>query len=84
MNNVIQRKTIVTAVYQPLSSQRQVGTFEISCPPTNVGNVIFKGDDGSDVPWCPSEFHLLKRIDLSAVQIKGVAGDVVTVVGGTW
>jgi hypothetical protein len=84
MNTVIQRKIEVTPDYQPISSERLIGTFEISCLPTNADDVFFLGDDGSDVPWCSGEWHLLPRIDLSSVQIKGTIGDAITVIGGTY
>jgi hypothetical protein len=84
MNNVIMRKIILTADYQPLASQSLVGSVTISAPPGNAGNVSFKGDDGSDVPWIPGEWHTFRSVDLSAIQAKGTPGDTVTVVGGTW
>jgi len=84
MNNVIMRKIDVTAGYQPLVSDRLVGTVTLSCPPGNAGNVMFRGDDCSDVPWVPGEWHRLVRVNLAEIEIKGTSGDVVTVVGGTW
>lgn len=84
MNNVVMRKIVVTAQYQPLAAQELVVTVEVSTPPTNVGPVFFKGDDGSDVPWVPGEYHELKRVNLAGLQVKGTAGDLVTLVGGTW
>jgi len=84
MNNLIMRKVDVTGNYRPLVSEKMVCTVTISAPPTNVGNVFFKGDDGSDVPWLPSEWHGLVRVNLADIQVKGTVGDVVTIVGGTW
>ncbi len=84
MNNVIMRQVAVTAVFAPLSSGRLVGTFEISTPPTNTGNVIFKGDDNTEVTWVPGEFHTVRRVNLAEIQARGQAGDVVSIVGGTW
>ena len=78
------RQIDVTADYQPLVADRLVATVTISCPPGNADVVVFLGDDGSDVPWQPGEWHTLHRVDLSAIQIKGTVGDFVTVVGGTW
>jgi len=52
--------------------------------PTNAGSVLFRGDDGSDVPWVAGEFHHLVSIDLARLFVKGTPGDAVTVVGGTW
>jgi hypothetical protein len=84
MNNIVMRKIVVTGSYQPLASASLVASVTISTPPANAGNVLFKGDDGSDVPWVPGEWHEFRSIDLSAVLVKGTAGDVVTLVGGTW
>ena len=84
MNNTVMRQIVVTGSYQPLVVSKLVATVTISCPPGNQGNVDFRGDDGSDVPWAPGEWHTLKRVDLAAIQIRGTANDTVTVVGGTW
>jgi hypothetical protein len=84
MNNVIMRKVNVGATYQPLVAAPLVGTFTVSCPPTNAAVVYFKGDDGSDVPWIAGEWHTLVGVNLSDIQVKGTLGDCVTVVGGTW
>ena len=84
MNNTIMRKITVTGAYQRLSATPLVASVSISCPPTNTGVVYFKGDDGSDVPWTSGEWHEFVRINLADVQIKGTAGDVVTIVGGSW
>lgn len=84
MNNVIQRKIVVTTAYQPLVADRLVASVTISCSPSNTGNVFFRGDDGSDIPWIPSEWHAFRSVNLAEIQIKGNAGDVVTIIGGTW
>jgi hypothetical protein len=67
-----------------LVSASLVGSVTISSPPTNAAVVYFLGDDGSDVPWVPGEWHSFRSIDLAAVRVKGTAGDVVTINGGTW
>jgi len=84
MNNTIMRTVEVTEQFHPLVPRRLVASVTLACPPTNAGNVVFLGDDGSEVAWLPGEWHRFERIDLATVQIKGVAGDVVSVVGGTW
>ena len=84
MNNVLMRKVDVTADYRPLAAERTVVTVTISCPPGNSANVLFKGDDGSDVPWLPSEWHTLVGVNLADIQVKGTVGDSVTLVGGSW
>ena len=55
MNNVVMRKITVTGEYQPLVSSSLVASVTISTPPTNAGDVLFKGDDGSDVPWVAND-----------------------------
>ena len=84
MNNTVMRKIDVTAGYQPLVSNELVASVTISCPPGNAGEVYFKGDDASDVPWVPGEWHDFRSVNLAEIEIKGTVGDVVTVVGGTW
>jgi hypothetical protein len=84
MNSVINRKITLTGGYQPLAATRTIASVTISCPPTNSGPVYFRGDDGTDVPWLPAEWHEFKHVDLSQIRVWGNYGDLVTVVGGTW
>ena len=84
MNNIIMRKVVLTANYQQLSAVSMVASVCISCPPGNAGIAYFKGDDGSDVPWQPSEWHRFVRVNLADIQAKGTPGDVLTLVGGSW
>ena len=84
MNNIVMRKIVVTAAYQPLVAQPLIATVEISALPSNAAPVLFRGDDGSDVPWIAGEYHTLKSVDLSTIQIKGTPGDGISIIGGTW
>ncbi|NIA06913.1 MAG: hypothetical protein GWP14_04610 [Actinobacteria bacterium] len=84
MNNVLMRTIDVTQNYTPLASSRTVLTVTISALPTNTGNVSFKADDGSDVPWVPGEWHKFYSVDLAELEVKGSPGDVITIIGGTW
>ena len=84
MNNVVMRNIAVTADYQPLSNRKLIASATLSCPPSNSGPVLFRGDDGTDVPWLPGEWHDFWNIDLNEIVIKGAPGDMVTVIGGTW
>ena len=84
MNNVVMRKIVLTANYQPVSTQPVIASVTVSCPPTNQGAALFRGDDGSDVPFVAGEYHKFNGIDLSSLQVKGTPGDVVTIVGGSW
>ena len=84
MNNVLMRKIDVTGDYAPLAASTTVASVTISCLPANSGTVYFKGDDGSDVPWVPGEWHAFQSVDLAEIRVKGTPGDAVLVVGGTW
>lgn len=84
MNSTIMRRIAVATDYRRLSATPLVGSFEISAVPTNAASVCFLGDDGSDVPWVPGEYHAVYRVDLSRILVKGTPGDQVTVIGGTW
>jgi len=84
MNNVIMRRVEVTADYQPLADRKLVASVTLASLPTNGSTVYFRGDDGSDVPWVPGEWHDFWSVNLNEIVIKGTPGDVVTVIGGTW
>lgn len=77
----IMREITVTADYLPLSADSLVGNFEISCLPSNAANVLFQGDDGSDVTWIPAEWHEFPSLDLNNIKIKGTPGDKIKVIG---
>ena len=64
MNNLVQRRIVLTADWQPVSAVPLVASVDVSCLPQNVGLVWFQGDDGSEVPWLPGEWHSFQRIDL--------------------
>jgi hypothetical protein len=85
MNNIVMRKFVATAAYQALTANTiEVASVEVSAQPSNTGPIYFKGDDGSDVPWIPGEFHSFQRVNLADLKIKGTPGDVITVIGGSW
>jgi len=84
MNNVLMRNVSLSGTYQPLAAAQTVVTVTISCPPSNTGPAYFMGDDDSDVPWLPGEWHTLIGVNLADIQVKGIEGDRITLVGGTW
>lgn len=84
VNNIVMRKVALTGQYQRVSPHPVTASVTISCPPTNQGDVFFKGDDGGDVPWTAGEYHRFNGVDLSSLQVKGTPGDIVTIVGGSW
>ena len=85
MNNVILRTIPLTAEFRALSPKDvEIGSVDVTAPPSNRQPVIFAGDDGSEVAWIPGEYHVLLRVNLGAVRARGAPGDVLTLVGGTW
>lgn len=84
MNNAIMRRIEASAEYQPISDRKLVASVTLSCLPTNTAVIHFRGDDGSDVPWVPGEWHEFWSVDLNEILIKGTPGDVLTIIGGTW
>lgn len=85
-NNPIMRQFEITngSEFEPIVSESIRGSGEISVSPDNADNVIFQGDDGSDVEWIPGEFHYFRNVDFSSFKVKGTNGDVVSIVGGSW
>lgn len=84
MNNIVQRRIVLTADWQPLCAWPLIASVDVSCPPMNAGVVWFQGDDGSEVPWIPGEWHQFQRVDLASIRVRGTVGDAVTIIGGTW
>jgi len=84
VNNTIIRKIDLTPSYQPLSADDLVGSVVVSAPPTNAGTTFFKGDTGEDVQVVPGEWHAFHRVQLRSIYIKGMVGDIVTIIGGSW
>jgi len=78
------RQVVVTETYAALTSESLVCSVTISCLPTNAAVVYFRGDDGEDVQWLPGQWIDFRSVNLANIYIKGTAGDVVTVIGGTW
>lgn len=72
----------LTANYQPLSAAyKPVSNCVISFSPDNTGTAYILGVADADVPMAPGEWHRLELGELSSIQVKGTAGDVVTIVG---
>jgi hypothetical protein len=85
MNNVLMRRIVLTADWQPLSSRDvEVATVDVQAPPSNAAPVLFQGDAGQEVPWIAGEYHTLVRVNLASLRAKGTPGDVLTLVGGSW
>jgi len=83
MNNTLLKQIDVTADWQALSSVSLVASVTISAPPTNAGNVLLRNGEGQ-VEMIPGEWQAFHHVNLAELEIKGTAGDVVTIVGGTW
>ncbi len=84
MNNIIARKITLTTSWQTLASDKTVASITLTAPSYNSANVILEGDTDDEVPLEPGEWHELEHVNLADIRVKGTAGDIVTVVGGTW
>lgn len=84
MNNIIMKVINLDSGWHALSPTPLIASVTISCPPTNTAPVHFIGDGGSVVPWQQGEWHEFKNVDLSTIKVTGTAGDIITVIGGTW
>lgn len=87
MNNAIMRTVDVTTEWAALSSGSMRFSGTISALPANAAAVEFRSRtdaDGESVNWIAGEYHDFNGVDLATIQIKGQAGDKVTLVGGTW
>jgi hypothetical protein len=82
-NGVLMRQIALTGVHQALGGN-EVYTVDVSCPPTNNAPVFFRVGANPEVPFVPGEWHQLKRVKLSDIQVRGNPGDFVSLVGGTW
>jgi hypothetical protein len=83
-NGIIMRTVEVTDEYAPLSPVPLIGTVNISALPTNSGPVFFKAGENEEAWFMPGEYHQFIRIPIHSISIKGTAGDMVTIIGGTW
>lgn len=81
MNTPIIRKIDLGIVFQPLASERTVGTFTFRAS----GNaVVLMGDDGTtEIPIVKNQEFTLSGVDLADLQAKGTIGDHFVVLGAT-
>jgi hypothetical protein len=85
MNNVLLRKVTLTTQFQPLSTKSsEVLSVTVRMPSGNKQEVVFLGENGVEVPWEPGTQFRLAKVDLAAISVKGRAGDLVILAGGTW
>ncbi len=85
MNNLVQRVISVTPDWQPATAlPEEIASVDVLVLPTNAGPVEFLGDLEQPVPWQPGEWHSFACINLAELRMRGLPGDRVTVVGGTW
>lgn len=82
MSELVSRKFAVNSHFRPIVTTRMILTCELVAAPDNLATVYLQGDDGSEVPLVPGQFHSLFGVDLNTVKVKGTAGDFVLIVGG--
>lgn len=85
MNNLVQRIIAVGPDWTPCSTlEEEIVSVDVLALPSNAAPIEFEGDTGDAVPWQPGEWHSFGRINLARLRVRGVLGDRVTLVGGTW
>ncbi len=82
MSTPIIRKVNLGIAFQPLASERTVGTFTIRNP--SAGNAVLLSDDGStELALDRGQQFTLEGVDLSEIRAKGGLGDFLMVIGAT-
>ena len=82
MNAPFIRKITLGVAFQPLASERTVGTFTLRN--TSSGNAVLLCDDGvTQLAMDRSQQFTLEGVDLSQIQAKGGLGDFLVVTGAT-
>ena len=82
MNTPIIRRINLPATFQPLTSERLVGTFTIRNP--SADNAVLLCDDGAtELPMDRGQQFTLEGVDLSHIRAKGGLGDFLMVTGAT-
>ncbi len=82
MNAPYIRKITLGAFFQPLASERTVGTFTLRNP--SSGNTVLLCDDGvTELAMDRGQQFTLEGVDLAQIQAKGGLGDFLMVTGAT-
>ncbi len=79
----IQFDLTLTTSYQPLRTGFFTASGTIACPPTNTGSATFLVG-GVESIWVAGEYYKVNNVDLTTIQVKGTAGDMITFKGGDW
>ena len=83
-NNVVLKMIELTDQFQPLSAVPLVASITLSAPPANSGAVTLRTPAGAEAEMIPGEWHTLYRVNLARLEVRGSAGDMLSMVGGTW
>jgi len=84
MNQPINRVITLTGTYVPLISEPLVGDVSVAYPYDQSGTAYVLSDIGTgDVPIMPGEAVGYYGVDLSALRVKGPAGNLLVVKGNT-
>lgn len=80
---LIARSVILTSDYTPVSATPIVASVIVIASSANTEATYMRGDDGSDVPLPKGVAVPIGGVDLSTIELKGVVGGLVAIVGNT-
>ena len=82
-SNAIVKSLTLTASWQKISDVSLVGSVTIALPRGNSGDASVRVSGGSTETWPKDTSAVLAGVDLSTIEFKGTAGDLVLVSGNT-
>jgi hypothetical protein len=80
-NRVIAISVTLASGYAALSATALVADVEITSISTNADAYILGSDGTTHVIWKAGQTHTFVGVDLASIQMKGTAGNVVTIIG---
>ncbi|HMN41178.1 MAG TPA: hypothetical protein PKE29_10060 [Phycisphaerales bacterium] len=83
MRNTVLLRVDLTGDFKPLSEGTLVATFALLASEKNTQDVLVSDGKGAEIDLAAGREFRFERVDLSELQVKSKAGEVVFVVGHT-
>lgn len=83
MRNLVLLKIDLESGETPLSEGKLVATFTMTASHLNTQDAVLVGTDGKEIALPPGVQYRFEQVDLSQIQVRSKAGEVVYVVGHT-
>ena len=81
--NAIIKSLTLTASWQKVSDVSLIGNVTIALPRSNSDPASVRVNGGSTETWPKDTSAVLEGVDLSTIEFKGTAGDLVLIAGNT-